>query len=91
MFHTQSLSSFAPLMNDAAVKLAGQCLDPAARREDIDDEDSEVKTATSATELPGPGVKPVKTRGWLLPGPPNETPASSALASTCCKPVLSFL
>ncbi len=66
MFHTQTLSSFAPLMNDAAAKLAGQCLDPAARREEIDDEDSEVKTATSATNLPDPGVKPARPRGWLL-------------------------
>ena len=72
MFHTQSLSSFAPLMNDAAVKLASQCLDPAARREEIDDEDSEVQTATSATKLPDPGVKPVRPEGGYFRDLPLE-------------------
>ena len=78
MFHTQSLSSFAPMMNDAAAKLAGQCLDPAARREDIDDEDSEAKTATPATTLPDPGAESVSPEGCLYVLPPRRISAHSS-------------
>ena len=55
MFHSQSLSSFAPMMNEAAATLASKCLDPAAiRHDDIDDEDSEAKDAAPA-EIPPAG------------------------------------
>ncbi len=49
MFHNKSLSSFAPMMNEAAAKLAGKCLDPAARREpDEDEDDDDAKPAAPA-------------------------------------------